>query len=236
MTTFFITLAFLFIFFKRICFLFIFSPLVLIYYKYKLKILNSKIISCSTPRDSSPQYLKLLLTGFTRLYLYNIANLPCHYFRNFFYKKICKLNMTKNVVIYSGAEIRDPHKIYIGKGSIIGNNAILDGRNFIYIGENVNFSSNVSIWTEQHDHRDPYFRCETQNKKPVTIGNRVWIGPNSIILHSVSIGEGAVIAAGAVVTKDVEPYTIVGGIPARKIGERNKNLQYEMDGSHLPFL
>ena len=86
MTTFFITLAFLFIFFKRICFLFIFSPLVLIYYKYKLKILNSKIVSCSTPRDSSPQYLKLLLTGFTRLYLYNIANLPCHYFRNFFYE------------------------------------------------------------------------------------------------------------------------------------------------------
>ena len=58
----------------------------------------------------------------------------------------------------------------------------------------------------------------------------------SVILHSVNIGEGAVVAAGAVVTKDVEAFSIVAGIPAKKIGERNKNLKYEMDGSYLSFI
>lgn len=59
--------------------------------------------------------------------------------------------------------------------------------------------------------------------------------PNTLILHSVEIGEGAVIAAGAVVTKSVEPYSIVAGIPAKKIGERNKTLKYEMTGEYVPF-
>ena len=57
----------------------------------------------------------------------------------------------------------------------------------------------------------------------------------ALILHSVEIGEGAVVAAGAVVTKSIEPYTIVAGVPAKKIGERNKNLKYEMTGEYVPF-
>lgn len=59
------------------------------------------------------------------------------------------------------------------------------------------------------------------DKTKVTIGCDVWIGANSIILPGVTIGEGAVIAAGSVVNKDVEPYTIVGGIPAKKIKDRD---------------
>ncbi len=63
----------------------------------------------------------------------------------------------------------------------------------------------------------------------VTIGNDVWIGARSMITKSVTIGDGAVVAAGSVVTKDVEPYTIVGGVPAKKIGERfNKEVQGEL--------
>lgn len=65
--------------------------------------------------------------------------------------------------------------------------------------------------------------------------DRAWIGPNTIILHSVHIGEGAVVAAGAVVTKDVEPYTIVAGIPAKKVGDRNRDLKYEFNGKYSPF-
>lgn len=52
---------------------------------------------------------------------------------------------------------------------------------------------------------------------PITIGNNVWIGSNAVILSGVTIGDWAVVAAGAVVSKDVEPYTVVGGIPARVI-------------------
>ena len=143
--------------------------------------------------------------------------------------------MEKNSIIYWGAEIRAHQNLEIGKGTIIGDKSLLDARNGIKIGCNVNFSSNVSIYTEQHDHRDSLFRCNSDSSFGVEIGDRSWIGPNVVILHSVCIGEGAVVAAGAVVTKNVEPYTIVAGVPARKIADRNRNLDYTFDGHPSPF-
>lgn len=181
-------------------------------------------------------YLKHMIGSFTRYYDYRLSRVPSHHYRYFVYRHVYHVCMAEKVVIYHGTEIRSPFLIKIGKGTIIGDNAILDGRNGIVIGENVNFSSNVSIWTEQHDHRDAYFRCETQQKKPVVIHNRAWIGPNTILLHSIEIGEGAVVAAGSVVTKSVEPYTIVAGVPAKKIGERSHDLRYEFDGTYCNFI
>ena len=64
----------------------------------------------------------------------------------------------------------------------------------------------------------------------VIIESRAWIGPNVIILPGVHVGEGAVCAAGCVVTKDVEPYSVVAGIPAQKVNERPRNLVYEFHG------
>ena len=93
--------------------------------------------------------------------------------------------------------------------------------------DNVNVSSNVSIYTLQHDHRDPKFG--TIGGK-VVIGDRVWLGSNVIVLPGVTIGEGAVCCAGCVVTKAVEPYAVVAGIPAKKVNERPRNLMYEFDG------
>jgi len=166
---------------------------------------------------------------------YTSLYLQYTYIASIIYKHIYLINMGKHSIIYFGSEIRASYKLQIGEGSIIGDRSILDARNGIIIGKNVNFSSNVSIWTEQHDHKDPYFACNSTEKFAVKIEDRVWIGPNVIILHSVTIGEGAVVAAGAVVTKDVEPFTIVGGIPAKKIGDRNKDLHYEFKGKPIPF-
>jgi acetyltransferase-like isoleucine patch superfamily enzyme len=58
-----------------------------------------------------------------------------------------------------------------------------------------------------------------------------WISPRVTFLNSVATGEGAVVAAGAIVTEDIEPFTIVAGIPAKKIGNRNTNLKYEFSGN-----
>lgn len=187
-------------------------------------------------KKTSLYLLKRYLGGFMRYYDYRVSQVPSHHLRNFIYRHVYHVDIASKVIVYYGVEMREPYKIKIGHGTIIGDNATLDGRNGIEIGENVNFSSNVSIWTEQHDHRDSLFRCGTQKKAPVKIGNRVWIGPNTLILHSVEIGEGAVVAAGSVVTKSVEPFSIVAGIPARKIGERNKDLKYEFVGEYVPFL
>ena len=63
----------------------------------------------------------------------------------------------------------------------------------------------------------------------VIIGDRVWIGYGALVMPGITIGEGAVVAAGAVVTKDVEPFTIVAGVPAKPIGQRNRDLTYELN-------
>lgn len=116
---------------------------------------------------------------------------------------------------------------------MIENNVTLDGRRGIKIGKNVNFSSEVMIWTLQHDYNNPSFSVKGGE---VIIEDYVWISTRAIILPNVRIGKGAVVAAGAVVTKDVPPFTVVGGIPAKKIGERNKELNYVPSDAHLPFV
>ncbi len=174
------------------------------------------------------------IDGYIRYIIIQVGLIPSHKVRDYIYKYVFLIKLENNAIIYYGAEIRDSHKLKIGQNSIIGDRCVLDARNSIIIGQNVNFSSDVQIWTEQHDHKDPYFGCG-QHKSPVVINDRVWIGPRAIIMHSVNIGEGAIIAAGAIVTKDVDPFTIVAGIPATKIGDRNKNLLYEFKGNYVPF-
>ena len=130
--------------------------------------------------------------------------------------------------VYRWREVRNPKKITIGAGSIVGLWATLDGREGITIGKNVNISSESALWTLQHDHNSPTFATKGG---PITIGDRAWISFRATILPGVTIGEGAVVAAGAVVTKDVPPFTIVGGIPAKVIAPRTDDLTYDWDAN-----
>lgn len=171
-----------------------------------------------------------------RLFIFWIGQIHSHFIRKFFYRNIQGVNLAEDVIIYSGCEIRNPLELKIGRGSIIGDNAILDARAGLEIGSNVNISSNVSIWTLQHDYRDPDFACTKEHYGPVKISDRAWIGPNVVILHDVTIGEGAVVAAGAVVTRDVPPFTLYGGVPAHFLGNRPKNMRYVFKGNPCPFI
>lgn len=182
-------------------------------------------------------FLRRINTSLDPLLLKWTSEIHSHTIRMFIYRYIYNIKISKHAVIYYDCEIRRQNLLTIGKGSVIGDHAILDARGGgVTIGDNVVLASYVSIWTLQHDYRDPEFRCTKEHFGPVKIGDRAWIGPNVIILHDVEIGEGAVIAAGAVVTKDVPAYTLVGGIPAKRIGERPHNLTYNLDGSHRHFL
>jgi acetyltransferase-like isoleucine patch superfamily enzyme len=174
--------------------------------------------------------------GFIFYSILQTGKIPFHTVRNFIYRYFYKANLKDNVIIYSGAEIRSPNKLTIGKGSIIGHYSVLDARNFIEIGENVNFSHGVWLWTEQHNHNDPDFSTESPKKKKIIICDRVWLGPRVIVLPGCTIGEGAVVGAGSVVTKDIEPFTINAGIPAKKIAERNRNINYIFNGKPVPFV
>lgn len=179
---------------------------------------------------SAPYVLweRLFRNGWERYMLFQVSTIPSCHLRKWIYKAF-GANIGSKVVFHFKTEIRAPHLLTVGKGCIIGDNAILDARRGLTLGDNVNLSSNVSIYTLQHDHRDPHFRCAEEGGE-VKIDDRVWIGSNVIVLPGVHIGEGAVCCAGCVVTKDVEPYAVVAGIPARKVNERPMKLKYEFDG------
>ena len=172
---------------------------------------------------------KIFRKGWQRYMLYQVGLIPSHHIRRFVYRCL-GAEIGRNVVFHYRTEIRGIHRLKVGAGTIIGDNALLAAQRGLTIGENVNISSNVSIYSGAHDHRDPYFRSTPQTTRPITIGDRVWIGSNAIILTGVNIGEGAVCCAGCVVTKDVEPYAVVAGIPAKKVNERPRDLRYIFDG------
>lgn len=186
-------------------------------------------------RNQSFRKVKYLLEGYLRYILLWTGRLPSHKIRKFMMKKLFCANIQKKAIIYGGAEIRTPEKLFIGEGSIIGDEAKLDARNGIVIGKNVNFSTGVWIWTEQHDVNSSIFSESKKIKKNVIIEDRVWLGSRVIVLPGVTIGEGAVVASGAVVTKNLEPYGIYAGIPAKLISERNKNLTYVFNGDYYSF-
>jgi len=117
-----------------------------------------------------------------------------------------------------------PSRVTIGHATHINRGVLLDGRGIVKIGNCVSISHRAAFVSAGHDTQSPTFGYRSA---PITICDYAWIGVNATILKGVTIGEGAVVAAGAVVTKDVEPYTIVGGVPAKKIGERPRGLNYK---------
>jgi len=114
------------------------------------------------------------------------------------------------------------HHVEIGHGSEINNFTRIDGWGGVFIGDDVLIGPNVQILSYQHAYRraDRTIKRQGIVKKPIHIEDDVWIGASSVILAGVRVGRGAVIGAGSVVTKDVAPYSVVVGSPARKIGQR----------------
>jgi maltose O-acetyltransferase len=118
-------------------------------------------------------------------------------------------------------------KVSFGERNVINFGCLFDGRKFhIRTGDDVSIGPEAAILTLGHDPQSPTF---ADRGGDVVIGGRAWIGYRATILPGILIGEGAVVGAGAVVTKDVPPFTIVAGNPARKIGERNRDLSYRLN-------
>lgn len=133
--------------------------------------------------------------------------------------------------IHMGAQFFRPSGVKIGRGTIIGQNVFLDGRDKLVIGDSVDIASEVMIYNSEHDINSATFEATVG---PVEIGDHVFIGPRVIILPGVKIGKGAIVAAGAVVTIDVNAGMIVGGVPAKEIGERGlKEFSYRLGRSRL---
>lgn len=159
-----------------------------------------------------------------------IGLIPFHSIRSICYK-LDGVKMGRKSHIHMGTQFFNPGNIKIGEGTIIGQNAFLDGRDKLIIGDHVDIASDVLIYNSEHDINSEDF---SPIHAPVEIGDYVFIGPRAVILPGVTIGKGAVVGAGAVVTKDIGEFQIAGGVPAKVIGERKlKDPKYILGRSRL---
>ena len=183
---------------------------------------TGKELSASEVMRKIIMRLYSIVVEFVIMILHIVGYIPSHTIRKIFYK-LAGIKIGKGSTIHMGARFYD-NRISIGKDTIIGESVVLDGRDTIIIGDHVDIASEVMIYNAEHNVHSAHFESITGS---VIIEDYAFIGPRVIIMPGVTIKKGGVVAAGAVVTKDVEEYSIVAGIPARPIGERKtKELNY----------
>jgi acetyltransferase-like isoleucine patch superfamily enzyme len=170
------------------------------------------------------KFIVHFLAQLARHYIPNniIAYIPSYKIRHLYYRFICGVKIGQGSSIHMRLFVTG-NNIVIGKNSVINHSCSIDGRHDVTIGNNVSISPHVHIITGTHDADSPSFAYIS---KPVTIKDYSWVGSRATILPGVTIGEGGVVAAGSVVTKDVAPYTIAAGVPAKKIKDRKKDISY----------
>jgi acetyltransferase-like isoleucine patch superfamily enzyme len=156
-----------------------------------------------------------------------VGKLPSRVVRTAIARNVLGMKIADDAVLYRWRDLREPGGIEIGPDSVVGFWATIDGRRGVRIGSHVNISSEVAIWTLQHELSDPHFGLVGG---PVVIEDLAWISFRATILPGVTIGKGAVVAANALVARDVPPYAIFGGVPARQIGERPRDVDYTLAG------
>jgi acetyltransferase-like isoleucine patch superfamily enzyme len=164
-------------------------------------------------------------------YLYNgfLTHVPLYWVRHLYLRRVLGIRLGRGAAVHMRCFITGK-RISVGDRSVINRGCYLDGRAGLSIGEDVSVSPEAYLVSLSHDPNSPTF--DTLGR-PVTIGARAWIGARAMVLPGVTVGEGAVVGAGSVVSRSCGPFEIVAGVPARRIGERNRGLTYSL--GYFPF-
>lgn len=163
---------------------------------------------------------------FLLLWLINMAHSIAPFFISRLIFKLCGYKISPSATIASQVKFFHVGRLSIGSNSVINNSVYLDNREAISIGKNVLIAHDSKLYTLGHNIHSSLFE---DKGGPISIDDDAVIFSNSLIMPNVSIGKGAVVMAGSVVIKDVEPYTIVGGNPAQNIGVRSCTPLYSLD-------
>lgn len=154
-----------------------------------------------------------------------VSRVPSHTLRRLYYRHVMHFTMGPASCIFMDAwfDTKGKGSFVMGRNSVVNQRCRLDNRGPIIIGDEVAISAEVCILTADHDLQSPIFRSR---ERGVTIGDFVFIGTRAMLLPGITIGRGAAVAAGAVVTKDVPERAIVAGCPATQIGTRSPEFNY----------
>jgi acetyltransferase-like isoleucine patch superfamily enzyme len=180
--------------------------------------------TASKPGQASRRHKVFLIRLISYLTNYLIGNIPSFRLRHLWYRRVLGISLGPRAGVHLGCyfwfygpgQVRRTG-VSIGANSRINRDCMVDVRGGVTIGDNVSISPQVAISTAAHSAVDPGFRVEI---RPVVIEDNVWVGMRATILGGVTLGRGSVVAAGAMVTKDVPPLTIVAGVPAKPVGMR----------------
>lgn len=169
--------------------------------------------------------MKLYKFGVALLfYLFNafVSRIPVYAIRHFYLRRVLGIRIGKQSSIHMSCFITGLH-ISVGDCSTISRKCHLDGRGGLTIGSYVSISPEVYTVSLTHDAQDPAFGLLS---KPLVIEDYAWIGARTMIMPGVTIARGTVVGAQSVVTKSFPPYSIIAGVPAKLLGERNHNFAY----------
>lgn len=158
-----------------------------------------------------------------------INKLPSRHLRKWFYKAM-GASIGKHTVLCRRVEVLLPKGLSVADNVAVGWFAELDARGGIFVNHDTNISSHVKLITGSHDVDDPEY---TAYFRSINIGHHCWLGTGAIVLQGVTVGDGAVVAAGAVVTKDIPSYEVWGGVPAKFIRKRENVDSYHIEGAPL---
>jgi len=151
--------------------------------------------------------------------------LPLFWLRRAYFKAL-GFKLSPNASIGMGFGFYRTGKVHIGENSVVNRDCLFDNRDEIVIGRNVSIARDVSIFTAGHDPESPFFEMTTA---PVAIEDHAVVFAGATIMPGVRIGRGAIVYGGAVVTQDVAPLAIVGGVPARPLGSRSIDPDYRLN-------
>ena len=142
-------------------------------------------------------------------------------FRGWFYRLVFK-SAGKKLIIYPNVYIIFSHKISVGRRVAINVGTYIDGRGGVTMGDNILIGPNCVISSTGHGTESTKIPMAEQAVQygEIKIGNDVWLGANVFVRMGVTINDGCIIAAGSVVTTDVPPYSVYGGVPAKLISQR----------------